>query len=361
VSAQAPASVAGGAFELQVARVVAETADACSVIFEVPVEEAARLSYAPGQFLTVAIPSDRTGLVARSYSLSSSPLSEDLPGEHLTITVKRTVGGYASNWICDHLRPGDRLQVLPPAGVFTPSSVDADLLLLAAGSGITPMLSILRTALARGTGQVVLFYANRDEKSVIFAAELATLAAAHPDRLRVAHWWESEHGLPTVEGLTELASMYGDREAMVCGPTPFMATAMDALRAVGFPRERRRQETFVSLTGNPFAGPSVASRAPNPEAADVAGTRLDVTLAGNRHVFDDWGPDTTLLDHLESKGLDAPFSCREGECASCAVRLVLGDVQMAVNNALDDAELAEGIRLACQSTPSSAAVTVVYD
>src|SRR6478752_4021244 len=183
------------AFELKVVDVVEETADAHSVSFEVPAGAEDRFAYKPGQFLTLAVPSDQTGVAARCYSLSSSPVG----GGPLTITVKRTVDGYASNWVCDNLREGDAMRVLPPSGIFTPASLSADLLLFAGGSGITPIISITRTALQQGTGKIVLFYANRDESSVIFAKELTALAAEHPDRLQVVHWLESVQGLPSQE------------------------------------------------------------------------------------------------------------------------------------------------------------------
>lgn len=350
------------AFELRVVRVVDETHEARSITFEVPPPAAARFAYAPGQFLTLAIPSDRTGVVARNYSLSSSPPFSYHPGDHVTITVKRTAGGYASNWICDHVQEGDSLHVLPPAGVFTPSSLDADLLLFAAGSGITPVMSIVRAALARGTGQVVVFYANRDAQSVIFAAELDKLVANHPDRLHVTHWWESDKGLPTAEALTDLATAHKEYEALVCGPTPFMALTTGVLRELDFPRERRRQEKFVSLTGNPFGTvPSPTPIDSHDEPTEALST-LAVTFDGERHVFDDWAPTTTMLEHMESKGIDAPYSCREGQCATCVVRLVSGEVEMAANDVLDDTEVAEGMRLACQSTPASdQVIAVVYD
>ncbi|MGY2063304.1 FAD-binding oxidoreductase, partial [Nocardia gipuzkoensis] len=157
---------------LRVAAVIAETADACSLVFDVPEELRERFTYQPGQFLTLRIPSDRTGSVARCYSLASSPHTDDQP----KVTVKRTAEGYASNWVCDNVKAGDELEVLPPSGVFTPKDLDEDLLLFAAGSGITPVMSILKSALARGGGRVVLVYANRDHDSVIFAAELRELA-----------------------------------------------------------------------------------------------------------------------------------------------------------------------------------------
>ncbi len=135
-------------FELEVLEVVEETGDARSVVLD-PGEHREHFDYTPGQFLTVAVPSDQTGLVARSYSLSSTPGD----GGPLTITVKRTADGYASGWICENLKAGDKLRVLPPSGIFTPKDLDVDLLLFAGGSGITPVMSIIRAALADGVQQ----------------------------------------------------------------------------------------------------------------------------------------------------------------------------------------------------------------
>ena len=366
-------------FELRVVDVVAETADAHSITFEVPEEQAGAFVYRPGQFLTVAVPSDRTGVAARCYSLCSSPTGR--PGEPLTITVKRTADGYASNWICDHLREGDTLRVLPPSGIFTPASLDNDLLLFAGGSGITPVMSITRTALAQGSGRVVLFYANRDERSVIFAGELARLAAEHPDRLLVVHWLESVQGLPGQEQLRAFAAAYSTYEAFVCGPAPFMKLAVAALKELGFPRARRHQEKFVSLGGNPFGDLHVQETAEHeildaesdPDDADdvdesgeaqepgpAGPVKLEVELDGEDHTFDDWAPGTKLLEHLEAKGVKAPYSCREGECSACAVRLLEGEVRMLHNDVLEEEDLDEGIRLGCQSVPVTDHVKVTY-
>ncbi len=260
-----------GSFLLTVAEVRRETEDAVSVVFEVPGEDAEAFRFAPGQFLTLGIPSDRTGLVARCYSICVPP------GEPLTVTVKRTVDGYASNWVNDHLRAGDAVRVLPPSGIFTPKDLGVDLLLFAAGSGITPIMSIIRTALRDGTGRVVLFYANRDETSVIFAGALRDLAAAHPDRLQVVHWFETVQGLPTQEQLRSFAADRAAYEAFVCGPAPFMRTTTDALKQLGFPRSRRHQEKFVSLGGNPFgdveevlAASATLAEADDPDDPDEA-------------------------------------------------------------------------------------------
>ncbi len=359
-------------FELQVSEVVEETADAHSITFTVPDDHAELFDFKPGQFLTLAIPSDQTGVAARCYSLSSSPLTR---ADGITITVKRTAGGYASNWICDNLRQGDTLRVLPPSGIFTPASLDADLLLLAGGSGITPILSIARTALAQGSGRVVVFYANRDERSVIFAAELTRLASEHPDRLQVIHWLESVQGLPTGEQMAAFAAGYPTYDAFVCGPAPFMKMTTTALKGLQVPRDRRHQEKFVSLGGNPFgdlhdvevAESEIAAAesdeqdaAADAEAASRGPVHLEVELDGEKHTFDDWSPRTTMLDHLEAKGVKAPFSCREGECSACAVRLLEGEVTLLRNDVLDTEDLAEGIRLACQAVPVTDTVKVTY-
>ncbi len=355
-------------YDLRVVEVVQQTADAHSVSFAVPEGAEAEFDYRPGQFLTLAVPSDQTGVAARCYSLSSSPHD----GGPLTVTVKRTAGGYASNWICDHLREGSTIRSLAPSGIFTPASLDADLLLFAGGSGITPVMSITRTALAEGSGRIVLFYANRDETSVIFARELAELAAAHPHRLVVVHWLESVQGLPSQEQMKTFSEPFTTYDAFVCGPPPFMKLTVAALRELDFPRERRHQEKFISLGGNPF-GDAVAVEVAEHEIdeaesdADFEGdappqgnARLEVELDGQTYSYDDWAPTTKLLEHLEAKGVKAPYSCREGECSACAVRLLEGEVKMLHNDVLDDEDLAEGIRLACQSLPVTDVVRATY-
>ncbi|MCX6402289.1 MAG: ferredoxin--NADP reductase [Propionibacteriales bacterium] len=357
-------------FVLDVVGVVEETADAKSISFSVPAGAEEKFAYKPGQFLTVAVPSDQTGIAARCYSLSSSPHD----GGPLTVTVKRTVEGYASNWICDNLSVGDTLRVLPPSGIFTPASIDSDLLLFGGGSGVTPVMSITRTALAEGTGKIVVFYANRDEKSVIFAEEFTRLAAENPERLQVIHWLESVQGLPTPEQMKAFASQYLSYDSFVCGPAPFMKMVTLVLRELEVPRERRHQEKFVSLGGNPFgdleefqvAEKEIADAESDDDGADAfadapAGpVKVEVELDGEEFTFDDWNPRTTLLDFLESKGVKAPYSCREGECSACAIRLLEGDVRMLHNDVLDKDDLDDGIRLGCQSVPTTDTVKVTY-
>ncbi|OLF11730.1 3-ketosteroid-9-alpha-hydroxylase [Actinophytocola xinjiangensis] len=334
-------------YRLRVAEVVEETAEARTLVFAVDGEHARRFGYRPGQFLTVRIPSDTTGSMARCYSLSSSPHTDD----RLRVTVKRT--GHGSSWICDEVRAGDELDCLPPAGVFTPASLDEDLLLLAAGSGITPVVSIVKSVLAAGTGSLTLVYANRDERSVIFAADLARLVERYPGRLTVLHWLESVQGLPSAATLTELARPYRGREAFVCGPKPFMDAARAALAGAGVPRRRVHLERFTSLGANPF------EPAEDPPSEGGPCT-LSVSLDGVRSTVE-WPAGTRLLDLLLDNGLDAPYSCREGACSACACRLVSGEVTMLNNDVLEEEDVEEGIILACQSVPVTDAVEVSYE
>jgi len=348
---------------LRVSEVTAETADAVSLTLDVPPELAPHYAYRPGQFLTLRIPTADGSALARCYSLSSSPHA----GADLTVTVKRVADGRGSNWLCDEVEVGAELDTLPPAGTFTPRSLDADLLLVAAGSGITPVMSILRAALAAGRGRLTLLYANRDERSVIFADELRELVAAYPARLVVLHWLESLQGLPGRGALAALAAPHAEREVFLCGPTPFMDAMTHALRDLGVPRKRLHIERFVSLTEDPFAGLSDGSASPvedsaegSPAAAGDVDSSVQVELDGERHTFR-WPAGTLLLDLLRERGLDAPFSCREGACSACACRITSGEVKMRRNEVLDQTDLDEGYVLACQALPITESVSVSYD
>ncbi|UXA06782.1 ferredoxin--NADP reductase [Mycobacterium sp. SMC-2] len=344
--------------ELQIAEVVAETDDARSLVFAVPDEPGdpaippERLRYAPGQFLTLRVPSERTGSVARCYSLCSSPFTDDA----LTVTVKRTADGYASNWLCEHARAGMRIHVLAPSGNFVPKTLDDDFLLMAAGSGITPIMSITKSALAEGGGQVTLLYANRDEKSVIFADTLRELSAKYPDRFTVVHWLESLQGLPSVTALAKLAAPYTDRPVYICGPGPFMDAAREALESLKVPAPQVHIEVFKSLESDPFAAVKIDDTAPGDQPPATAVVQLD----GETHTVS-WPRNAKLLDVLLAKGLDAPFSCREGHCGACACTLRSGKVSMEVNDVLEQQDLDEGLILACQSHPESDSVEVTYD
>ncbi|NLV78217.1 MAG: ferredoxin--NADP reductase [Rhodococcus sp.] len=328
---------------LTVSAVVEETADSRSIVFSVPDDARAKFDYKPGQFLTLRIPSDLTGSVARCYSLASSPFTDDAP----KVTVKRTVDGYGSNWLCDRVAAGDAIEVLPPAGVFTPKSFDHDFLLFAAGSGITPVISILKSALTQGSGKITLVYANRDENSVIFARELRELVEKNPTRLTVVHWLESVQGLPSVDQLASLAAPYTDREAFMCGPGPFMDGVHQALANAGMPRTQVHAEVFNSLSGDPFADHAPAEIS-DEEAADAA--TVEVELDGEVHNLS-WPRSQTLVDIMLAEGIDVPYSCQEGECGSCACTVVEGKVEMAHCDVLDPEDIEAGYILGCQAKP----------
>ncbi|MFC8434209.1 2Fe-2S iron-sulfur cluster-binding protein [Streptomyces sp. NPDC057253] len=335
---------------LRVTEVTPETDDAVSVTFEA--SDGDELRYQPGQFLTLRIPAP-DGWVARCYSLSSAP-GDARP----TVTVKRVPGGIASNWICDRLRLGDTVDTLAPAGRFTPAAEQRDLLLFAAGSGITPVMSVLRARVREG-GTAVLVYANRDERSVIFADQLRRLTEAHPDRIRVVHWLETLHGLPDPARLAALSQPWaGADAALLCGPAPYMRAAAEALERLGMPRSRVLTEEYRSLASDPFAG--LTEVPATPTADEPGAATVTVRIDGERRTLP-WPARTTLLDLLRARDLDAPFSCREGACSACACRVVDGEVKMLRNTVLEEEDLADGYVLACQAVPLSDHVEVVYD
>jgi 3-ketosteroid 9alpha-monooxygenase subunit B len=333
-------------YQVPVAEVIRETDDACSLVLDVPPPLAGTFGYRPGQFVTVRVPSDRTGSVARCYSLSSSPHAGDRPA----ITVKRTADGYASNWILDRVTAGAVLDLLPPAGTFSPGSLDGDFLLFAAGSGITPVMSILKSVLAAGRGRVVLVYANRDENSVIFGSSLRGLAGSAADRLVVVHWLDSLLGAPDAAAIAALARPYAAYDAFICGPDGYLAAVRDALGRLGVPGRRVHVERFLSLAENPFEERLVAG--------GLAAT-LSVSLDGATTRLP-WPAGTRMLDVLIGAGLDAPYSCRQGICGACACQLTGGEVEMAHNEVLEAVDIADGYILACQSVPLTPHVSITY-
>ncbi|GAA0447490.1 3-ketosteroid-9-alpha-monooxygenase, ferredoxin reductase component [Actinoplanes capillaceus] len=332
--------------------VIPETADARSLVLD------AGFDYRPGQYLTV-----RTPAGARCYSLSSAPGVDTAP----KVTVKRVPGGRVSNWICDHVHAGDTLDMSGPAGTFTPDSPDDDLLLLAGGSGITPIMGIIKSM--RG-GARSLIYANRDADSIIFRDELDRL-------LPVTHWLDSERGVPTADALRELLTAYPDRWAFVCGPEAFVAVAEKALQLAGVPASRIRVERFelesagsrsmVDPAGSramvsPAGSSAAISPAGSSAAISPAGSRTavaEVELDGQTHVLP-WAPGKRLLDVIIDAGLNPPYSCRQGQCGACACRLLSGEVTLVNNEILEEEDFAEGYILACQAVPLTDSVTVTY-
>ena len=340
---------------LHVRAVMEETADSKSLVFDVPPELAAVFAYKPGQFLTLRLPlGDRH--VRRCYSMSSAPATDDAP----RVTVKRIAQGLGSNWICDHVKAGDTIEVLAPSGTFTPrTGLDGDFLLLAGGSGITPVFSILRSALHLGGGRIVLLYMNRDERSVIFGKELMALAAAYPTRLQVIHWLDSVQGVPSLAQLAELAKPFCGGHAFICGPGPFMDAAVEALQAIEMPSERIHVERFMSLPDEEDTVALDAAAAADAPAPAVEQAQVELLLDGELHRFACDGSQT-LLDAAFAAGIDPPHSCQAGMCASCMCRVVEGSVYLRHNEVLDKKDLAKAWTLACQALPTSQLVRVEF-
>ncbi|MFV9428983.1 2Fe-2S iron-sulfur cluster-binding protein [Rhodococcus aetherivorans] len=334
--------------KLEVSAVSRETADAVSITFEIPAELDITFSHRAGQFITVAVPSERVPHVARCYSLSSPP------GGGTTITVKRVEGGYASDWLNRNVAQGASLRVLPPSGSFTVPDSSADILLAAAGSGITPVMSILRWMLQSGDGRVALFYANRDRESTIFADELDRLAHEHPDRLSVSHWFEDGRGLPTAEALAQWADDHHDGDVWTCGPAPFMEVVASAVT----PNRRLHREEYRSLTTDPFAPePSLSDTG---EPGDEETADVEVELDGETHHLA-WPRSKNLVEVLLEHGIQAPHACREGWCGSCTAHLDKGEVTMTTSEGLDPDDESDGYVLGCQALPVTDNLKVTFD
>ncbi len=340
---------------LRVRAVVDETHDAKSLLLDVPADLADAFRYRSGQFLTLRLPLQGRH-VPRCYSMSSTPAVDDT----LRVTVKRVNGGGGSNWICDQVKAGDMLEVMPPAGVFTPRTLEGDFLLFAGGSGVTPVFSILRAVLASGSGRICLIYANRDERSVIFREQISALAAAHPTRLQVIHWLDSVQGIPSVAQLAAMAAPWHQAQAFICGPTPFMDAAVAALERADIAPERIHVERFVSLPDEAEAAATAAATTAADAPADgVEHAELEISLDGAVHVIP-CGGNETLLEAAVRAGLNTPNSCQAGMCGSCMCQIVDGKVHLRHNDVLDQKDLAKAWTLSCQAVPMSSRVRIKF-
>lgn len=339
----------GGAFRLQVAAVIEETADSRSLVLDVPAELGARFAYLPGQFLGFRVTLEGQRLT-RCYSMSSSPDCDAQP----RVTVKRVAGGRVSNWFNQQVRVGDWLEVLPPAGQFHLRPGEHELVLFGGGSGITPVFSILKSALLTSTRRITLVYANRDEASVIFRDELRELAKAHSERLQVIHVLDSVQGYLSEGEVRQLLRGHAGAEFYICGPGPFMDTVEQALLGSGEDPRRIHLERFVSPADGPAEAEVVAAAAAGPQQVE-----LQVQLDGQQHSLV-YRPGDTLLQSCLAAGLEAPFSCEEGFCGACMCKVEEGEVRLLRNDVLTPAELAEGWTLACQGRPQSARLRLKF-
>ncbi|MCX4091347.1 ferredoxin--NADP reductase [Nocardia sp. alder85J] len=329
---------------LRVGRVVPETHDTISLVLDIPAAQRDRFRYRAGQYLTVRV------RVAgrehqRCYSMSSSPVLH----EGLRITVKRERDGLVSNWLHDTVAVGDAVEAAAPRGRFVLAESDRPLVAFAGGSGITPVFSLLRTALARTERPVRLFYANRDSRSVIFAEPLDRLAQRHGDRLLLHHHLDADAGLVAPSQLAAFTVGADDADYYVCGPAPFMDAVENTLIALGTAPERIRLERFrTELPGDP--GPTG-----DPVTEQV------VVQVGRRRATVGYRSGSTLLQVARAAGLRPPSSCETGSCGTCIARVTEGRVRLLNNDVLTDEELAEGLTLTCQSLPIGPTVRVIWE
>jgi len=332
---------------LRVKQIVQETDDTRSFVLDVPPDLAATYRYRPGQFCTFRV---RIGTyeVFRCYSMSSAPDTDS----DLAVTVKRVAGGSVSNWFNDSLSVGDMVDTSPPAGAFCLGEQDErPVIAFCGGSGVTPVLSIAKCALASTNRPFRIFYANRVPDSVIFDEVLAGLESREPERCTVVRHADSVSGYPTSEAIREFVGGEVDAEFFICGPGPFMELVEQVLMGAGVSPEDIHIERFE--TPDPAGDPVVESDGPVPET-------IVLQLQGRRHEIA-YHPGDTVLETARRAGLSAPYSCEAGSCATCMALLHEGSVTMRTNNALTPDEVAEGWILTCQSVPAGTSVRIEYE
>jgi ring-1,2-phenylacetyl-CoA epoxidase subunit PaaE len=349
---------------LKVAEIVLETAEASSIRFEISSELRETFAFKAGQHLTLRVTINGEE-VRRNYSLCTAPAENDW-----MVTVKRIGGGLFSNWVGDRLKAGDTVEVMVPHGSFTTDFNAANsrhLVGIAGGSGITPVMSLIRTLLSEEpNSRFTLLYGNRDSSSVIFLEALAGLKDKHMGRFEIYHFLDQEeqdielfNGMLSRDRLEEaITALVPDAPVVdgwfICGPGPMMDAAEGALLDRNVTRERIHIERFT------------ADRPPETVAREMAqlqtkaeGATVVVTLDGRtRRVPFTAG---NILDSARAAGLPAPFACKAGVCATCRAKVTKGKVEMAVQYGLTDEEVADGYVLTCQSVPLGDGVAVDYD
>ena len=351
-------------YKLRVAEIVPETEQANSIRFEVPegLEEVFR--FRAGQHLSVRAEIGGEE-VRRNYSLCVAP-----DEKQLKVTVKRIAGGVFSNWVGDNLKAGDTLDVMTPHGSFT---VDFDpaakrrYVAFAGGSGITPVMSLIKTALGtEPNSRFTLFYGNRDASSIIFLEPLAALKDSYLGRFELYHFLSDEEGDVDLfngmldretcdEALEHLVEDVASVDAwFICGPGPMMDAAEAALHDRGVAKDRIHIERF--LAGRPSAALAAQIGQLQEKAA---GLTLSVTLDGRTRKVE--FTEANILDSAREPGLPARFACKAGVCATCRAKVTKGKVEMAARYGLTDEEIEAGYILTCQSVPVGEGVAVDYD
>lgn len=330
--------------KLTISKVVDETADCRSFELFVPPELEAAYRYRAGQHLTFEIPWESFP-ITRCYSLSSCPDS----GEGLRIAVKRVTGGRASNWMNDSLEVGTTIRVSVPEGRFVldpATRASAPLFFFAGGSGITPVISLIKSALRTTRRSITLLYANQDRDSVIYASELDCLARENLDRLTVVHHDDSRQGYLGAADIGALLHHTDIAEFYICGPEPFMALVERTLADAGVHEELVYIERFVSPVDVDRQAPTATEA--NLEAPD----KFSLWLHGRSRSVP-YVRGKTLLECAQAAGLSPAHSCESGFCGSCMAHVNTGKVHMRTHEALSDRDMARGVALLCQSVPAS--------
>ncbi|MBX3618864.1 MAG: phenylacetate-CoA oxygenase/reductase subunit PaaK [Rhizobacter sp.] len=360
---------------LRVRAIEPDTEEAVVVSFEVP--EALRdvFGFTQGQYLTLRKQIDGQDL-RRSYSICAG-----IDDGELRVGVRKVRGGVFSNWINTRLQPGDTVDVMAPQGrFFVPLEPQAARhhLGIAGGSGITPILSIMKTVLAREPkSRFTLIYGNRSVKSTMFKEEIEDLKNRYLTRLVLHHVFSDEHtdaalnmGLmdrhKVAEFLASVVPAAGIAHAYVCGPFQMNDEAQAALLAAGVPEERIHIERFGVA---PSAQDGVAASAPDQVGAvihearpgDAELARVVIIRDGLRREIDFRREQPSILDAASAAGLEVPYSCTSGVCGTCRAKLIEGEVRMERNFALDKAELAAGFVLCCQAHPLTERVVLSFD
>lgn len=349
---------------LRVVSVTPDTRAALVVTFEPPAAHREAFRYAPGQHLTLRAQVDGTE-IRRSYSICSSAADQ-----RLRVAIKRVDDGLFSNWATEHLKPGATLDCLPPAGHFG-VPIEAGLarhhVAFAAGSGITPVLSIIKTVLeTERDSRVTLFYGNRASSSVMFREEIEDLKDRYTARFNLVYILSREQQeIELFNGridaakcdalLTQWIDPAGIDVAYICGPQAMMADVLARLQAHGVAREKIRLELFDS--GLPKGARTQAKKA-------VQGARtctVTIVQDGRSRSFEFDKGKSTVLDAALDQGIELPYSCKGGVCSTCRCKLTAGEVDMDANYALEDYEVAGGYILTCQSFPVSDRLTINYD
>lgn len=349
---------------LSIARVERETRDAIAVTFAVPEALRDQFRFAQGQHLTLR--ADIGGQdVRRSYSICSA-----VDDDALRIAVKRSPGGAFSTWANEALKVGATIDVMPPLGHFNVAldpAAKRHYLGFAAGSGITPLLSIVKTTLAvEPQSRFTLFYGNRASSTVMFREELAALKDIYLTRFNLVHVLSREaqdidllHGRIDRERADALLAHWVHLDeidaAFVCGPEGMMEAVVDALKTRGFPESKIRIERFAASIPK---HQHVAR--PLPQAAQSE-CEVTVVIDGTRKSFLLEKQKENIIEAGLRNGVELPYSCRGGVCSTCRCRLIEGEVEMDVNFALEDYEIARGFILSCQSYPTTDTVVVDYD